>query len=430
MRKILSLTFLFLGLLFISLGTYSYFSSNVTGVIITSADDFVLNVTVFDEPITKNYTLKEDGYLMPGDSGEFNIDITVESTDAVYLTVDFDKQNIPSNLNFYLDSNHTILLNKYFKVLDTDKKDEKITVFWHWDGDRSDEADNEFIGKKINGTFTVNALQLKYGYVKNGAFSKEAFWSDEYKDKIRTVSFAFDTNLTSVCSSTNLCFDITLDDSPNKVFAYLIDNGYKDVSGNILYDLKIASEGFIIAPSDLSYFFSDFANLISIDFKILITTNVTDMSYLFNNCESLEILNLNSLCTDNVKDMKFMFNNCKSLKQLDLSSFNTNKVIYMNSMFKNNSSLTNLNISNFVSNRAIDINGMFYGTSSLEILDMRNFVFGADLTSNIDNYTNLFTLANSNLKIVVKNAQEQAFILGLGSSIRPIVWNTNNVVLN
>ena len=125
-----------------------------------------------------------------------------------------------------------------------------------------------------------------------------------------------------------------------------------------------------------------------------------------------------------------MFNNCKELTKLDLSSFNTSKVIYMNSMFKNNYVLTNLDISNFISSRVADVNNMFYGMKSLKLLDMRNFVFESDLTSNSDNYIDLFTLVNENSKIIVKNSQEQAFILGLGSSSRPIAWNVKNVVLN
>jgi len=428
MRKLLGITFLFLGLLFIGIGTYSYFSSSVPGEVVTYADDFVLNVTGFDDNITKTYTLKNGDYLMPGDSGEFSINIDVDSSSEVYLTIDFDKKNIPSNLNFYLDSNHTILLNKYFKILNNET--EKITVFWYWDGERSDDVDNLFMGKKIDATFTVEALQLKYAFIKNGAFSKEAFWSDTYKDKIRTVSFGFDINSMPICSSANLCFDVSLENSPNKVFAYLVDSNYKDELGNTLYDLNIVTEGFIIAPSDLSYYFSGFTNLVSIDFKSLITTNVTDMSYMFNNCEKIENLDLTNFCTDNVKDMKFMFNNCKELTKLDLSSFNTSKVIYMNSMFKNNYVLTNLDISNFISSRVADVNNMFYGMKSLKLLDMRNFVFESDLTSNRDNYIDLFTLVNENPKIIVKNSQEQAFILGLGSSSRPIAWNVKNVVLN
>ena len=428
MRKIFGIAFLFLGLLLISIGTYSFYSTEVILGAVTNTEDFTINVTGFDDPITKSYALKKGEFLMPGDSGEFDIDIDVNSSSDVYLTIDFDKENIPSNLNFYLDSNHTILLNKYFKILDN--KTEKITVFWHWDGTRSDDADNKYMGKNIDATFTVEALQLNSAYIKNGAFSKEAFWNDEYKEKIRTVSFGFDTNLSPICTSTNLCFDVSLENSPNKVYAYLEDSSYKDELGNTLYDLNIAAEGFIIAPSDLSYYFSGFTNLVSIDFKSLITTNVTDMSYMFNNCEKIENLDLTNFCTDNVKDMKFMLNNCKSLKQIDLSSFNTSKVIYMNSMFKNNYVLTNLDISNFISIRVADVNNMFYGMKSLELLDMRNFVFESDLTSNRDNYIDLFTLVNENSKVVVKNSQEQAFILGLGSSSRPIAWNVKNVVLN
>ena len=336
-----------------------------------------------------------------------------------------------SNLNFYLDSDHTILINKYFKIFDvSEETSDDLTIYWYWDGTRSDEADSEFIGVDMVATFSLNALQLEKAYMKNGSNAKDAFWADSYRDKIKTVTFVSSTSgVPSVCTSENLCFDITADGSERKVYAYLSDSGTVDLNGNVLYDLKICANAFIFAPSDLSYFFSDFTNLVSVDLSSLVTLNTTDMSYMFNNCTSLVELDLTSLCTDRVNDMQYMFNNCTSLKSINLESFNTNRVLYMQSMFKNNSSLINLDISHFVSNRVVNVNGMFYGTSSLELLDMRNFVFENEVATNNENYINLFLNSNSNPKVIVKNSQEQAFVLGLGSSSRPGSWNKNNVVL-
>jgi len=432
MRKVLGLISLFLGLIFLVIGTVAYYSSSVSGEIVTQVDDIVLNVTGFDDEITKSYVLNNGKVLMPGDSGEFTIDIDVSgSTSDVYLNLVFNKKSIPANLNFYLDSNHTILINKYFKLLkidDTTK--EELTVYWYWDGNRSDEVDNEFIGKTLDVEFSLSATQVKYAYMKNGSTSKEAFWSDEYKSKIRTVSFNFLTNNLPFCSNNNLCFDISLEGSDNKVYAYLLDSGYKDENDNILYDLKIESDALIFAPTDLSYFFSDFTNLVSVNFNSLVTINTTDMSYMFNNCLNLKELDLSLFCTDRVNNMSYMFNGCTNLNSINLSSFNTNKVIYMHSMFKNNASLVNLDISNFISNRVANVNSMFYGMTSLELLDMRNFVFEYDLTSNRDNYMDLFKNVNEKSKVIVKNSQEQAFILGLGLSIRPSNWNVNSIVFN
>ena len=72
---------------------------------------------------------------------------------------------------------------KLLKIDDTTK--EELTVYWYWDGNRSDEVDNEFIGKTLDVEFSLSATQVKYAYMKNGSTSKEAFWSDEYKSKIR-----------------------------------------------------------------------------------------------------------------------------------------------------------------------------------------------------------------------------------------------------
>ena len=108
---------LVLGFLFIGFGTISYFASDATGDVVLKSGVIELNVTGYDE-ITKSYTLKEDGDVMPGDSGEFTISIDVaNSTSDVYCYLTFDKEVVPSNLNFYFSQGLFLFVHCYINIV-------------------------------------------------------------------------------------------------------------------------------------------------------------------------------------------------------------------------------------------------------------------------------------------------------------------------
>ena len=78
----------------------------------------------------------------------------------------------------------------------------------------------------------------------------------------------------------------------------------------------------------MSRLFENCENIISIDFTMFNTENVTNMSFLFNNCNKLkEIKGINKFNTDKVTNMNSMFKGCAELEYLDLSSFNMKNVI-------------------------------------------------------------------------------------------------------
>lgn len=118
--------------------------------------------------------------------------------------------------------------------------------------------------------------------------------------------------------------------------------------------------------TDMSYMFSGFSNLTSIDLTNFNTARVTDMSNMFSGCSGLTSLNLSGLNTENVTDMSHMFEDCSSLTSLDLSGLDTKNVTNMSHMFEGCSSLTGLDLSELNTENVIDVSYMFKGCSSLE----------------------------------------------------------------
>ena len=226
------------------------------------------------------------------------------------------------------------------------------------------------------------------------------FHSADYKQKIKTVNFVNNIDLTDAVTLTNGTgsnyWDISSNGN-NKVKAWLKTNA----SDATMYDLYIGSQSAsVVANVDSSYMFYEFNKVESINFNgyldtsntlsladmffdctslktldlsSLNTTNVTDMLSLLYGCSSLTSVNLTNLDTSNVTNMSFFFDNDTALTSLDLSNFNTAKVKYMSSMFYNCTGLTTLNLSSFNTSKLTNMNSMFYNCSGLTTLDLSNF---------------------------------------------------------
>ena len=95
----------------------------------------------------------------------------------------------------------------------------------------------------------------------------------------------------------------------------------------------------VILPSDSSCLFNEMADLVSIDFSGVDTSNVTDMNGMFWGCSGLTSLDVSGFDTSKVTDMRMMFSGCSSLASLDLSRFDTSMVENMWGMFYISSSL-------------------------------------------------------------------------------------------
>ena len=429
-KKILFLSILCL--LFVTLSyTYSSFNNTIVGTITANVKDWVFKVSV------NNGTIKDGGYNLhlSGTSGSFNVNInTTGSKSGADYTIELIGD---SSIKFYTDSSYTKLINNniYSGSINSNTSS-SVTIYYN-----SDTAINSDILIKTKGTI------MEIATMKNG--SRE-FWSDNYRTYIRTITFGNDlSNLPSVCSEENLCWDISESATQKKkVYGYLVDTGLKDSYDNTksLYNLYIVSEAPIFAPSDCNNIFSFYRyefrkyisnltqinfndnfntsnvtnmggmfsclfSLISLDLSSFNTANVTTMQSMFSNCELLTSLDLSNFDTSNVTEIRYMFSgcssltslnlnnfntakvtsmwnmflDCSSLTSLDLSSFNTIKVKYMNDMFENCSSLINLDLSSFNTANVTNMDRMFSGCSSLTSLDLSNFN-----TENVTNMTGMF----------------------------------------
>ena len=86
--------------------------------------------------------------------------------------------------------------------------------------------------------------------------------------------------------------------------------------------------------NDMSGFFEDCSNIISLDFTNFNTSNITDMSFMFSKCYKLkEIKGINNFITNKVTAMNSMFQGCYELEYLDLTNIDTSNVTKMNHMF-------------------------------------------------------------------------------------------------
>ena len=147
-------------------------------------------------------------------------------------------------------------------------------------------------------------------------------------------------------------------------------------------------------------------NLSSIKFGNSFSSDkVEDLRELFYKCESLKELDLSMFNTSNVKNMSAMFASCEKLEKIDLSNFDTSNVENMANMFDRCRQLVNLDLSSFNIDKVQNIDYMFRDLNNIENLKLNNMNF-----DNVTSYTDMFTRAKTDLKIIVKDEDAKAFI--------------------
>ena len=403
--KIILIICVIIGICSILVGSIAYYRIVVEGSIKASTGNAVFVLKDENSNVWNNKEINL-GKVNPGDSGEFTVTMDAsESTVDMYATLEIERNTLPTNLKFYTTPDHKSELHKYYSFLEkSGTKSETLTIYWYWNPYISDEEDNKFINvSNLEAKIRVSAVQIsEYAMMKNGSSVNSEFWNTTYKKYIRTIAFENDlSNLPSSCTEENLCWDISYSSSQKKkVYGYLIDSGLTisetDSSTNTttekpLYNLYIVSEAPIFAPYNSSYIFSNFKNLVQINFNNNFnTSNVTNMNQMFYGCSSLTSLDLSNFNASKVTTMRYMFNTCSSLTNLDLSNFNTSKVTDMARMFYYCLSLTSLDLSSFNTSKVTDMERMFNNCSSLTSLDLSNFN-----TSNVTNMSWVFSDCSS-----------------------------------
>ena len=419
--KIILIICVIIGICSILVGSIAYYRIVVEGSIKGSTGNAVFVLKDENSNVWNNKEINL-GKVNPGDSGSFTVTMDASgSTVDMYATLEIEKNTLPTNLKFYTTSDHKSELHKYYSFLEKNgTSSETLTIYCYWNPYIDDIEDSKFINiDNIEAKIKVSAVQIsEYAMMKNGVtinyeaqeITYEDFWKDDYRAYIRTINFGNDlSDLPSSCTEENLCWDISYNSSQKKkVYGYLIDSGLtvsetdsstSTVVEKILYNLYIVSEAPIFAPTGCTGTFSNFKNLIQINFNNNFNTSkVTDMSGMFSGCSSLMGLDLSSFNTSKVTGMSGMFNSCSSLTILDLSNFNTSKVTDMSYMFGGCSSLITLNLSSFNTTNVTSMDRMFWYCSSLTSLDVSNFN-----TSKVTNMSYMFEICSSLISLDLSN---------------------------
>lgn len=179
-----------------------------------------------------------------------------------------------------------------------------------------------------------------------------------------------------------------------------------------MYDLTIASEGGVIAPSSINSLFKGYIGVQSIEFNGAFDTSRTeDMGWLFDGCERLASIDFD-LDTSNLVEaygmfrscsalegvrmtlrserymdsIGWMFQGCSSLTWVDLTGMDTSRVSVMEGMFESCTALTELDLTALETSTVVSMNEMFQNCENLRRLNLSSFD-----TSRVGNFENMFS---------------------------------------
>ena len=323
---------------------------------------------------------------IPGDFYEFNVDVKNEGTlDAMIDTFEILPVLTTEQAKIF---NYTVKYSNGTKLKQKDllasKTKETLTVRIEFNKNVTNE-DLSGSNTTISPSITINYVQATETNKKpegpavlkaTSRTDTTAFRTDEYKQKIKTITFEDEINVPSNAVES---WDIGEKQNGN-VMAYLSTNA----DDSTMYDLHIQSDEQLYANEDMSYWFYKLEAVDSINgIELLDTSNVTDMSRMFENCWTQStndlILNLSSWDTSKVNSMYQMFSgigyNAENV-ELDLSNWDTGKVTDMSNMFAGNrdnyytykyslganaTSLVLKGLDNWDTSNVENMQGLFYG---------------------------------------------------------------------
>jgi len=163
-KKIIVMSTLLMSIIILGIGTVAYFRRAVNGNITGQAGNLALIVNDVSSVQNQSFNVvlkrsEDENFVMPDDSGVFNIniDLTGSSSD-VDLSFNIVNTNLPDNLKFYLDENHTNEIKSPVWIV---SKSESMTltvpVYWYWNGSVDDANDILFINKELSANISVIA---------------------------------------------------------------------------------------------------------------------------------------------------------------------------------------------------------------------------------------------------------------------------------
>ncbi len=377
--------------------------------------------------ISSNYNCVDDNNNTVCQVYSIKITNTGTATVKINGTITFGNIDKMPNLKWRLiqDKNTYGKYSSHYASLDDARFDSDLTlrkgasktyymVIWIDEVDKNQPDTGKYNAtidfSSSNGTGVTSTVG-EFNYMKN--ISADTFRSDEYREKIKNVSFVdyIDTSNAVVQWDASELGD-------NSIVAWLNNN-----SSDGYYDLYIGSKKEIYAK-DLSKFFQNMTKVDSISFDNLNTIQTTTMRDMFRelgSSSSVFVLNLgNKFDTRNVIYMNGMFYNTgknDSVFTLDLGDkFNTKNVKNMDMMFwstGNVSDVFTLDLGDrFDTSSVTNMERMFAGTGN----NAKNFTLNLGDKFDTHNVINMFYFFNG------CGTNSEVFSLDLGSK-----FDTSNV---
>ena len=460
-KLIVSISILCL-LIVLYIGTFAYYRIVRNGNIQANMGTFSFNVSHNNETFasinladTMESSLSSNGYISPGSSGKFDllVDASGGMTDVEY-TITFNRTNVPSNMNFYLNKEKTNKIDSsktvggYFDF-DEAVRSRTYVIYWEWPFDSDNDEDSNFQNKDILLNVEVvgkqsagRAIMLNGDAQEHSGVTAVGMWSSPYISIVKTINFLNDlSDMPSSCTEENLCWDITDAKSKYPVYHYLKQNE----TDTTKYDAYIVSEKKIYAPVDSSGIFelyviegSSFTDVTQFKSSVeainfngnFDTSKVTNMYAMFATLRKIENIDLSNFDTSQVTNMSQLFYVCSQLKDVDLSTFDTAKVTNMNRMFSCCSGLVELDLTPLDTSNVTNMYAMFDGSQKLQSVDLSSFN-----TSKVTNMQGMFgecsSLKNINLSNFntssVTNMESMFYMCTSLKSVDVSSFDTSNV---
>lgn len=151
--------------------SFSFFKKTNTGNENINVANFGIklnNSTNLSQTIDLNTTITENNYsnnyLMPGTNGVITLVLDFTDVDvSTDYSISFGVLNLPTNLKFYTDSNHTNLFTSYngtYLVNGTNSY--TYSIYWLWEyrtDDTSNTNDNLYMNQNLSVPVIVTASQ-------------------------------------------------------------------------------------------------------------------------------------------------------------------------------------------------------------------------------------------------------------------------------
>ena len=146
----------------------------------------------------------------------------------------------------------------------------------------------------------------------------------------------------------------------------------------------------VMAAKNSQSMFKNKAQIQTIDFASLDTSNMEDARSMFQNCSSLTTVNVDALETGKVQTMQKMFQGCSCLAELDTSGWNTDQVLDMSDMFHDCSSLASINVEQWDTSQVTDMSRMFSSCGQVSNIAVENWN-----TENVTDMRGMFSACQS-----------------------------------